>query len=112
MAGNTLTVASSLTCPHGATVTIAPSNSHAFAGGVLIATSGDSFSIAGCPFQLPTVPPTPSPCVIVQWSVADQQVTAGAATLSQSSQGQCISALGAPQGPVIIGGAQPKVSSK
>lgn len=111
MAGKTLTTASSLSCPHGATVTITPSNTHAKADGNFIATAADTFTIAGCPFQLPTVPPTPSPCITVQWIVTDEMVTAGAPTLSESSQGLCISALGPPQGPVIISSTQTKVSS-
>jgi hypothetical protein len=112
MAGNTLTVASSLSCPHGAPVTIVPSNTRAKADGNYIATAADTFTIAGCPFTLPTVPPTPSPCIMVTWTVTDQLVKAGAPTLSLSSQGLCISALGPPQGPVVIASTQTKVSSK
>ncbi len=112
MAGNTLTSASELSCPHGGTVTIVPSNTKAKADGDFIATAADTFTISGCPFTLPTVPPTPSPCIMVQWLVTDQMVQAGAPTLSMSSQGLCISALGAPQGPVMISSTQTKVSSK
>jgi len=112
MAGNTLTSASSLSCPHGGTVTIVPSNQRASAVGVFIATAADTFIITGCPFQLPTTPPTPNPCIRVQWTVTDLRVTAGAPTLSRSSQGMCISALGPPQGPVIISATQTKVSSQ
>ena len=112
MAGNTLTVASELSCPHGGTVTITPSNTKANADGDFIATAADTFTISGCPFTLPTTPPTPSPCITVQWLVTDEMVQAGAPTLSMSSQGLCISALGPPQGPVIISSTQTKVSSK
>ena len=112
MSGSTLTSASSLSCPHGGTVTITPSNTRARAGGAFIATAADTFMIAGCPFQLPTVPPTPSPCIMVQWLVTDLDVTAGAPTLSESSQGICISALGPPQGPVTIASTQTRVSTK
>jgi|SRR5262245_13503153 len=112
MAGNTLTASSSLSCPHGGTVKIVPSNVHAKADGDFIATAADTFTISGCPFQLPTVPPTPSPCVLVQWTLTDELVRAGALTLSKSSQGLCISALGAPQGPVIVSSTQTKASSK
>ena len=112
MAGNTLTIASSLKCPHGATVQITPSNPGTTAGGAAIATANDTFTVIGCPFQLPTVPPTPSPCVTVRWLVTDLQVKANKAqTLSQSSQGLCYSALQVPQGPVVIESTQPKVSS-
>jgi hypothetical protein len=112
MAGNTLTTASSLTCPHGGTVAITPSTPRAKADGAAVATAEDQFTITGCPFQLPTVPPTPSPCVMVQWTVTDLQVNSGAATLSQSSQGMCISAMQAPQGAVVIAETQQKVSSR
>ena len=112
MAGNTLTTAASLSCPHGATVAIVTSNTSAKADGAYIVTLADTFNISGCPFQLPTVPPTPSPCITVQWVVTDQMVKAGSLTLSQSSQGLCISALGPPQGPVVISSTQTKVSSK
>jgi hypothetical protein len=112
MAGNALTSASSLSCPHGGTVTIVPSNRRASAAGAFIATMADSFVITGCPFQLPTSPPTPSPCIRVQWTVTDRRVTAGAPTLSLSSQGICISVLGPPQGPVIVNATQTKVSSQ
>jgi hypothetical protein len=112
MAGKTLTVASSLSCPHGATVTIVPSNTRAKADGNYIATAADTFTIAGCPFTPADRSTTPSPCIMVIWSVTDELVKAGAPTLSQSSQGLCISALGPPQGPVIISSTQTKVSSK
>jgi hypothetical protein len=49
---------------------------------------------------------------MVTWTVTDQLVKAGAPTLSLSSQGLCISALGPPQGPVVIASTQTKVSSK
>jgi hypothetical protein len=48
----------------------------------------------------------------VQWTVTDLQVKSGAATLSQSSQGMCISAMQAPQGAVVIAETQQKVSSR
>ena len=112
MPGQTLTVASKLTCPHGGTVTIVPANLHASASGSLIATTADKFVIEGCPFTLPTTPPTPSPCVTVQWQVADLFVKAGDRTLSTSSAGLCISALGPAQGPVSISPSQTRVSSQ
>jgi hypothetical protein len=107
-----LTVASTLQCPHGGSVSITLANQRVSADGAFIATAADSCTISGCPFQLPTTPPTPSPCVMVQWSSHDMKVTAGAPTLSQASQGLCISALGAPQGTVIIASTQMKVSSR
>ena len=113
MAGNMLTIAASLTCPHGATVMITPSNPTTTVDGSAIATANDTFTVVGCPFQLPTVPPTPSPCVTVQWVVTDQRVKANnGATLSESSQGLCYSAMQVPQGPVVIQSGQTVVSSQ
>jgi hypothetical protein len=108
MAGNTLTTASSLACPHGARVRITPTNPRASAGGAPIVTADDLFTIENCPFQLPTTPPTPSPCIIVQWRVTDLKTSR---TLSHSSVGDCISALQAPQGNVVIQSTQPKVAT-
>src|SRR5258706_14168066 len=112
MAGNPLTAASSLSCPHGGTVTITPSNTRAKADGDFIASAADTFTISGCPFQLPTVPPTPSPCIMVQWMVTDELVKAGALTLSESCQGLCLSALGPLQGTWITSSPQTKVSTQ
>jgi hypothetical protein len=113
MAGNSLNSSATLQCPHGGTVQIIPSNVRVQAGGAPIATVNDAFVIVGCPFQLPTVPPTPSPCVKVQWIATDMKSTAGGApTISMSSVGLCISAQQIPQGPVIISATQTKVSTQ
>jgi hypothetical protein len=112
MAGNTLTTLASLQCPHGGTVVIVSSNATVQADGAFIATMADTFTIAGCPFQIPATPPIPSPCLTVQWTVGDTRVQInGIASLSQSSVGLCLNAQQAPQGPVVISSAQAKVSS-
>jgi hypothetical protein len=113
MAGNTLNTASTLQCPHGATVQVVSSNTKVSAGGGAAALANDTFTIVGCPFQLPTTPPTPSPCVKVQWLATDGRVkVGGAATLSQTSSGLCLSAAQVPQGPVVILATQSKVTSQ
>ena len=109
MAGPSLTAGSTLQCPHGAAVQITPSNAHAKAGGDLLATAADTFVISGCPFAPGG---TPMPCLTVQWTVTDQQVTAGAATLDQSSVGLCLNAAQAPQGPVVVVSTQSAVQSR
>ena len=110
MAGGLLTVASSLQCPHGAAVVIVPANPVVQAAGAPLALATDTFIVLGCPFQLPTVPPLPSPCITVRWVVTNLAITAGrAATLDQSSQGICYSALNVPQGPVLIVSTQLQV---
>jgi hypothetical protein len=113
MAGGALTTASTLQCPHGGTVQMTPSNPTIKFGGAPVVTANDTFIVSGCPFQLPTTPPTPSPCVTVRWTVSDQKVkTSGGPTLSQSSVGLCYSALQAPQGPVVIAATQAQVKSQ
>jgi hypothetical protein len=111
MAGNALDITASLMCPHGGTVVIAGSNARVSANGLAFALASDTAVIAGCPFVLPG--PKPSPCVRVQWIVADMRVTVnGAPTLSQSSVGICFSAENIPQGSVIIKSTQPRTSTQ
>ena len=109
MAGPSVTVASSLMCPHGGQVTIVPASGRARAGGASIATTADAFLVAGCPFVLPG--PVPSPCLQVQWITPALRVKAGGApAIDAASVGLCIGATGAPQGPVIIQPAQTRVT--
>lgn len=108
MAGPSLTAAATLMCPHGGQVVIIPSSPRAMAGGAPIATTADTFVIAGCPFTLPG--PTPSPCIQVQWIVPDLRVKAGGSqALDAGSVGLCMAATGAPQGPVSVVATQPRV---
>jgi hypothetical protein len=112
MAGKSLTTASTLMCPHGATISVTTKNQKAKAGDKLI-TDADTFSISGCPFQLPTVPPTPSPCMQVVWVMPDMSVKVGSgSSLSTGSIGLCLAATQMPQGTVSIAGTQGKVSSR
>ncbi|SMC19700.1 hypothetical protein SAMN02745857_00771 [Andreprevotia lacus DSM 23236] len=106
-----LTTASSLQCPHGGTVSIVSANTSAKADAAL-ALANDTFTISGCPFQIPVgTGSVPSPCVKVQWVVTNLQTKVnGTPTLSQSSAGICLAATQAPQGPVSIVQTQPKVS--
>lgn len=109
MTGPALTSASTMQCPHGGQVQVAPSNTRAKADAFLL-TQADTFTIAGCAFTIP--PGTPSPCVSVQWVVADIRVKAGAATLSQSATGLCLNALSVPQGPVMVVNTQARVKTQ
>src|SRR5262245_9763447 len=105
MAGNTLNAASVLQCPHGGKVTIVAAGPTTV-GGAAVATIADTYPIAGCTL-------TTNPCVIVQWTVPDVRVrTSLGPTLSQSSVGLCLNALGVPQGPVVVSVTQPKVSTQ
>ena len=66
----------------------------------------DTFTIAGCPFVIGTVP---SPCVSVQWVQAAAKVqVAGDFVLNEASVGLCLAATQAPQGSVLITATQPR----
>ena len=112
MAGNSLNTMSALSCPHGGTVTIASANARVSAGGAPLALSSDTFTITGCPFQIPVgVGTVPSPCVRVQWILPDlRDKTNGSLGLSQGSAGLCLAATQVPQGPVGISATQSKAS--
>ena len=110
---HTLTTASTLQCPHGGTVIITPSNSRVKAAGAYVVTMADTFTIVGCPFQIPGTPPIPSPCVRVQWLVPDTRMRVnGSLSLSRSSSGLCLSAAQVPQGSVIVANAQSRSQSQ
>lgn len=112
MSGNTLTVNSSLQCPHGGTVQIVSANTRVKADGGFTAQATDTFIIVGCPYQIPAAVPIPSPCVLVQWIVPDARNRVNANfTLSQSSTGLCVSATGIPQGTAIVINTQTRVRS-
>jgi hypothetical protein len=99
MAGQALTTASTLMCPHGGTVSASPANVRAKADAYVL-TVNDAFVIAGCAFTLPNG--QPSPCMSVMWTTPDSRVKAGGPTLSASSVGLCTNAAGIPQGPVSV----------
>jgi hypothetical protein len=112
MAGGALTNQSTLVCPHMAPVQITTSNTRVRFGGAYAVTMADVFTVSGCPFQIPAVPPIPSPCVLVQWLVPDTRVRVnGSFTLSQSSAGICLSAAGIPQGPPVVQATQTRVKT-
>jgi hypothetical protein len=108
MSGNALTAGTAMQCPHGGQVQAVPANSRV-RGDAYLLTTGDTFTIAGCPFTLP--PGAPSPCLSVRWVVADLRVTAGSPTLSESASGMCMSGASVPQGPVSVVTTQRRVST-
>lgn len=113
MAGNTLNTNSSLQCPHGGTVQIQSSNTKVNSESAPVAMSTDTFTISGCPFQIPAAPsPIPSPCITVQWVLPDgmNQVNSNF-ILSQGSVGICMSATGLPQGTVVVANTQSSATS-
>jgi len=114
MAGQSITTASTLMCPHGGTVSITSSNTSVNAQGGALALMTDTFTISGCPFQIPAPSGTvPSPCLTVQWVVSDMRNTVnGVPTLSSSSVGLCLSGTMIPQGPVSVVSADQQVSTQ
>jgi len=112
MSGQLLTTESTLACPHGGTVTIVSSNTKARAGGAL-ALATDTFTITGCPFQVPVGAGTvPHPCVRVQWIATNTRAMVNKIpTLSSGSAGLCLAADQVPQGAVVISRTQAKASA-
>jgi hypothetical protein len=106
-----LTTAASLSCPHGGSVSIVSANTKVLAGAPL-ALATDTFTISGCPFQIPIgTGSVPHPCVTVHWLKPNLRTTVnGAPTLSQDSVGLCLAADQVPQGPVSVSQTQPLVS--
>ncbi len=94
-------------CPHGAKVTVVTTNAKVKVGGNFAVLATDTMTIAGCPFTLPGL--KPSPCITIQWSGPAQKVkVTGTPVLLQTSVGLCKSPEGAPQGPAIVAGVQTK----
>jgi hypothetical protein len=101
-----LTTNSTLLCPHGGSVNLQTSNVDVKIQDAPALLVTDIHTVAGCPFVLPST--TPSPCVMVRWSVgATQTKVHGTAVLLQNSVGLCYSAAQAPQGPPTIVQVQP-----
>ena len=100
MASPTLTMATHLVCPHQGQVQVIPSQFRVRVDGHPVLTSGDTMTIAGCPFMRGT---QPSPCVDIEWTTSDMRCSADQKdTLSEASIGICMSADGTPQGQVIV----------
>jgi hypothetical protein len=102
-----LTVASTMMCPHGGTVTAIPGQTSATARAPILRGS-DTVLIAGCPFA---IGPDYSPCLTVQWVQTATRVQAGSDfVLNEASVGLCLAATQAPQGTVLILQTQPRSS--
>lgn len=98
-----LTVASTLTCPHGGTVIGTPGSTRSQAQSPVLRVS-DTFLIVGCSFQIAGVP---NPCVSVRWVQGATRVKhSGDFALNEQSVGLCVSGTQAAQGAVIIDATQ------
>jgi len=110
MAGNCLTTASTIMCPHGGQATLMTSNTHASAVGAEILLESDLHTVAGCQFMMGQ---KPSPCVRVEWSSgAGKASVNGTAILVKSSIGECLNGEGATQGVATIVNTQLKASAQ
>lgn len=92
--------AATIMCPHGGQVSISSSNSKVKVGSSYATTLSDTFTVSGCPFQIPVGAGTkPQPCTKLQWVVPATRVRVnGQFVLLQSSTGLALSAEQIPQG--------------
>jgi hypothetical protein len=92
-------------------VTPATTNNRVFVSGQRVVTMADRFPVVGCPFTLPTTPPTNHPCIIIEWTVPASRVfVEGNPVILQDSTGICRSADQAPQGRAKVPATQRRVN--
>jgi hypothetical protein len=111
MAGFLVTTAATAICPHGASVSIVSTNTRVRAGGAPVATASDTFTVSGCPFQIPVGPGTkPQPCVTLRWIAPAVRVRVGGQpVILQTSSAIAQSAEQIPQGPPTVVQTQTRV---
>jgi hypothetical protein len=108
MPGFLFHVGASAMCPHAGQVSVISSNTRVLASGIPVATLGDAYLVAGCPFTIPG--PKPQPCVKVQWLVpATRVLVNGQPAILQTSTGLCQSVEQIPQGPPTVIATQTRV---
>ena len=105
---NLLDTSSVMMCPHGGSVIAISSNTRAKTSSGAILRASDTFTIAGCAFNISGAP---HPCVSVNWVSPDARTKAlDDLTLSQQSIGLCVAGDQAVQGVVLITSTQARVS--
>jgi hypothetical protein len=110
MADYLLHIGASVSCPHQGQVSIISSNMNVKVSGKAVATSNDTFTVAGCPFTITTPAPKSQPCVKVQWIVPAKHVRVNRQpVLLAESKGICQSIEQIPQGPPGIKQTQRRV---
>lgn len=108
MSGHFLTMTTSMSCPHGGTITPSTSNSKVKADGQFVLRSTDQFTVGGCSY---TIGNTPHPCVRVQWDVHCERHTSDRdPSLTEDSVGLCLAGDGATQGTAVISSTQTKAT--
>lgn len=109
MPGLVLDAGTTIACPHGGQVTVAPRSTRVTLGGKPPLLVDDIATVAGCAFNISGAP---SPCVRVQWLMPATRMTVeGSPVLLSTSIGLCVSAAGVPQGPAIVIGYQTRVTA-
>lgn len=111
MADPALNATATIQCPHGGQVSIVTANARVKMGGAFAVTFGDTYTVAGCPFQVPIGTGTkPQPCIRLQWIVPAKRVKInGQPVLTMTSSGLCQSAEQIPQGPPTVVQTQMRV---
>jgi hypothetical protein len=106
-----LHVNASVMCPHAGNVSAATTNTRVKVGGQSAVVQPDTFTVAGCPFQVPIGTGTkPQPCVRAQWVTAAVRVKIGGRpALLHTSSGICQSAEQIPQGAPNVVSTQTRV---
>jgi hypothetical protein len=104
MASDFLTMTTTMSCPHGGTVTASTSNTKVKADGEFVLRSTDTFTIGGCSYMRGN---QPNPCVRVQWDVhAERHTSDRDPSLTKESVGLCLDGSGGTQGTVDIASTQ------
>lgn len=100
MADYLLHVGATILCTHLAQVSATASSNRVKVSGQAVVVLNDTFTVAGCPFQIPVgVGTKPQPCVKVQWVRGATRVRVNnQPVLLQTSSGICQSAEQIPQG--------------
>lgn len=110
MAANIAHVGASILCPHGGTIRLAPGSPRVKVSGQPVATAGDTSTVAGCSFTLPSA--KPQPCIRAQWTVTSARVkSSGQPLILSSSTGLCLSAEQIPQGAPVFTSTQTRVKA-
>ena len=111
MSGFLCHVGASAMCPHGGPVSVVSSNTRVRVGGQPVALLSDTYTVGGCPFQVPIGTGTkPQPCVTVKWLVPASRVRVnGQPVILQTSTGICQSVEQIPQGPPNVVATQVRV---
>ncbi len=107
MSGLILDTKSTIICPQGGLISPIASNIRVFVNGQPAVTQSDTFLVAGCVFNISSLP---HPCVSSRWLSSSLRIKVnGQPVLLNNSVGMCLSADQSPQGPPNIIVAQLRV---